>query len=133
MNPTFLNFLRETLERVFQKSPKFFKWWQIISGVFTFFTGVPWILEQFNINLPPPFDVMANKAIAFFSAGALFMAQFPVKATTVAQTEEGKAVTVLNTTNLPFTQKSEAKDVKETQPPPPIANVPEPEEIPKRD
>lgn len=133
MNPTFLNFLREALERVFQKSPKFFKWWQIISGIFTVLTGIPWALEQFNITLPPPFDAMANKAIAFFSAGALFMAQFPVKATAVAQTQEGKAVTVLDTNKLPFTEKSEAKDVKETVPPPPVADVPEPEDIPKRD
>lgn len=133
MNPTFWNFLRETLERAFQKSPKFFKWWQIISGAFAMLTGIPWLLTQFNINLPEPLNTMANKAIAFFSAGALFMAQFPVKATTVAQTDQGKAVTVLDTQKLPFTEKSEAKDVKETVPPPPIADVREPEEIPKRD
>lgn len=134
MNPTFLNFLREALERVFKKSPKFFKWWQIISGIFATLTGVPWVLEQFNVNLPPPFDVMANKAIAFFSAGALFMAQFPVKPTVVAQTSEGNAVTVMDKTNMPFTEKSEAKDIAATKPPPEvIAEIPEPEEIPKRD
>jgi hypothetical protein len=133
MNPTFLNFGREALQRMFQKSPTFFKWWQRISGLFTILTGVPWILEQFNVTLPPPFDIMANKAVAFFSAGALFMAQFPVKPTIVAQTDEGKAVNVLNTTKLPFTEKSEAKDVKETVPPPPVADVPEPEDIPKPD
>lgn len=130
-NPTLMNFIREGLERMFQKSPKFFTWWQRISGAFTLLSGIPWVLEQFKVTLPPPFDIMANKAIAFFAAGAWFMAQFPVKSTVVAQTNEGQAVTVLDKTNLPFTEKSEAKDVAETKPPPDVVDVKEPEDISK--
>lgn len=123
MNPTILNFLKETLQRVFEKSPTFFKWWQRIFGTLTLLSGIPYALDQFNINLPEPIATFANKAIMAFSAGAWFMAQFPVKTVPVAQTTEGEAVTVLDKSKMPFTVKSEAKDVQQSEPPPPV--VPE--------
>jgi type II secretory pathway component PulC len=128
---TFFNWLRETLQRLFMKSPTFFKIWQIISTITMVLAGVPYILTALGIHLPEPFSTMSNKIVTFCAATALFMSSLTVKTQPVAQTEEGKAVTVLPTNKLPFTQNTEAQEVKDAMPPPPVANVPEPEDIPK--
>jgi hypothetical protein len=134
MNPTFLNWLRESLQRLFMKSPRFFKIWQLISSLTMLLSGVPYILTALGVNLPEPLSTMSNKIVTYCAATALFMSSLTVKSPPVGQTEEGKAVTVLPTDKLPFTQKSEAIDVAKTVPPPPIVSeIPEPEDIPKRD
>lgn len=128
-NNAFWDFISETLQRLFQKSPRFFKWWQIISGSFAVLSGIPYLLVQFNVNLPEPFATMSNKAITFFAAGAWFMSKLTIKSPPVGQTKSGEAVTVLDKSKLPFTTKSEAKDVEQTVPPPPvITNVEKPKD-----
>lgn len=119
-NNVFFDFISETLQRLFQKSPKFFKWWQIVSGIFTIGAGIPYLLVQCNVHLPEPFATMSNKAITFFAAGAWFMSKLTVKSPPIAQTENGEAITVLDKTKLPFTTKSEAKEIEQTVPPPPV-------------
>ena len=117
---TFLNWLRETLERLFMKSPTFFKIWQIIATLMMIISGVPYILTALGLHLPEPFSTLSNKVIAFCGATALFMSSLTVKTQPVAQTEEGKAITSLPTDKLPFTKKTEADEVAKTIPPPPI-------------
>jgi len=117
---TFLNWLRETLERLFMKSPKFFKIWQLISTLTMIISGVPYILTALGVHLPEPFSTLSNKVVTFCGATALLMSSLTVKTDPVAQTEEGKAITVLPTDKLPFTKKTEAKEVQDKVPPPPV-------------
>lgn len=119
-NNMFISFIQETIQRLFQKSPKFFKLWQIVYGGLILLTGVPYTLTQFGVSLPEPINTMSNKAVAFFAAGAWLMSRLTVKSTPVAQTEEGKAITLLDSKKLPFTTKTEAKEIEETIPQPPI-------------
>ena len=95
--PVIKQWLQESFQRMAMKSPKFFRIWQIISGLCTMATGIPYLLVQFNITLPEPLASLSNKALLFFSAGAWFMAQFPIKNTVVPQ-PEGK---------LPFSSNKE--------------------------
>lgn len=74
--------LQETLARLFKKSPTFFKWWQNISVALLLVSGVPYVLSTlqttFNFTLPAIVLTLANKAIAFAAAGALFMSKLTV-------------------------------------------------------
>jgi hypothetical protein len=130
MNPTFLNWLRETLQRLLLKSPKFFKIWSWFWGAVMFISGIPYLLTQFGVVLPEPFASLSNKVAATAGLIGLFMSSMTVKTAPVAQTEEGKAITVLPTGKLPFTEKSEAQEVEATKPPPPVIPT---EEIPNRE
>lgn len=127
MNQAIVKFLQETLQRIFQKSPTFFKWWQIITGVLTCIAGIPFLMTNLGITLPEPFATMSNKAVTFAGGGAFFMSLMAVRQVPVAQTEEGKGIVVIDEKKLPFTAKSEEKKVQETVPQPPvIENVPDP-------
>src|SRR4030095_4165871 len=112
-NATFLNWLRENLQRLFLKSPKFFKIWQLVSGGLMLLSGVPYLLTALGITLPEPLSTMSNKAVTFAAAGALLMSSLTVKTPAVAQTEEGQAVIVHDEKKMPFTTKTEAQEIKE--------------------
>lgn len=84
-------FLQETLQRLFTKSPKFFKIWMIISGAFVLITGIPEALEYFQINLPDLWSEPVNTAIAWASRAAFIMALLTTKDA--------------ETKNLPMTKK----------------------------
>lgn len=125
----FLDWVREAWNRLSQKSPKFFKVWQILWGGLLFLSGIPYTLAQFNITLPPPIDFLSSKFVAAMSFGAWLMSQFAIKTTPVAQTTEGSAVTILDKDKLPYTSKTESKEVQEQVPQPPVvSNLDDPNE-----
>lgn len=117
MNNVFFKFLQETLARLFQKSPVFFKIWQMVFGASMALAGIPYLLKQFNLNLPEPFNTMSNKVIAFAAAVGWLMSRLTVKDTTVAQTKAGEAVKATDKELLPFTAYEESKEIEKKQPP----------------
>lgn len=97
-------FLAELLKRFFDKSPKFFRIWQGISGVAAIVTGLPEFLTLFNIVLPAPFDILTNKFIAAVSAGMFFMSTLTSQSQPIV--EDGK--TKIDEKKLPFSAQHEA-------------------------
>ena len=104
-----LKFFQETLNRLFTKSPKFYKIWQLISSALLLISGVPYLLVQLGIVLPEPFATLASKAVTFAAAAALFMSMLSTQSKTVAVTNEGDLLKKTDEIKLPFTAQSEIK------------------------
>ncbi len=125
--PSLLNWIRETLNRLFISKPEYFKYWTWLSYLVLLVSGVPYLLTQFNITLPEPFATLSNKFFSGVGVAMYIMSQLTVQNPVVGQTEQGHAITVLDTAKMPFTTKTEAIDIKESKPPPEvIPEVPEP-------
>jgi hypothetical protein len=105
------DFLRETLNRLFTKSPKFFMIWQIISGLFVFISGLPLLLTQFNIHLQEPFATLSSKAVTFAAIGMLLMSKLTTQSKQVAVTEAGDVLKKTDDQKLPFTSGQEQRIV----------------------
>lgn len=104
-----LAFLKELFQRFATKSPKFFKVWQWVFGTLTAVTGIPELLNSFNITLPSALSIFENKAVAFASAGAFFMSLLTTQSKPIGVTEVGDIVKKTNEDKLPFTAQSEIK------------------------
>lgn len=105
-NGSFLDFFKELFQRLFTKSPTFFKIFSWISALAAALTGIPDFLKTFSIILPAPWDVLSNKVIAIASLAVFIMSNLTVKdATQIATAPDDK---------LPLTA---AKDYNVTTPP----------------
>ena len=102
------------------KQPKYFKYWTWLSYGLIAISGIPLLLVQFNIILPQPFATLSNKFVSGVGTAMFIMSKLAVKTPIIAQTEAGQAVNVLNIQKMPFTAKTEAKEVSEENPAPPI-------------
>lgn len=119
-------FLQETLQRFFDKSPIFFKVWRTFWGVVVLACGIPLMLKQFDVELPPELSWLSNKFITGVGTGALFMSKLAIKNQITAQTETGSAIKMQDEKKLPYTTMKDAKEVAEIVPAPPIVtDVPE--------
>jgi hypothetical protein len=124
-NNIVIDFLSEFLNRLFTKSPKFFKVLQIFFGLLTFASYVPSMLQRwFGVEVPGP-TITLLEDIAKYSAGFFAALLLPVKQVPVAQTPEGEAIKVTDEKKMPFTAKAETKAMEEAVPPPPVKDVPE--------
>lgn len=104
--------LQESLQRLFAKSPTFFKWWNIINGVLALIAGIPSLLITFDVVLPPDVKwvkVLMNVVAAAATWGFL-MSKMTVQRPTVLKT--GDVVGPDKETKLPFTEKAEAKQAQ---------------------
>lgn len=110
MNTDAVKFLRETLQRLFTKSPLFFKIWMIVSGVLVVITGLPDILSQVHVVLPEIFSKDINTAVAWASRGAFIMAWLTTADQPTAVNENGEILKTTST-KLPFTAAAEIKKV----------------------
>ncbi len=110
MNNLFLAWLSENLNRLFTKSPLFYKVWQIILGALILVTGLPKFLLAFHLHIPSPYDVFANQSVAWCSIGAFIMASLSSKGR--VQVSEGEIVKKTDETKLPFTAEAEKKEVE---------------------
>lgn len=81
------DFLVDLVKRFLAKSPKFFKWIQVISLVTALVTGLPDLLETVGIVLPEKFAILQNKAVAIAALVATFIAQLTVKEGESVKTE----------------------------------------------
>jgi hypothetical protein len=119
------DFLRESLNRLFSKSPKFFKIFQLLAAGLTFAGYIPSMLQRwFGIVVPGP-TITFCEDVAKYAAGFFAAALLPVAQKPVAQTKEGEAIKVTDEEKMPFTAKAEAKVMEEAVPPPPVKDVPE--------
>jgi len=112
-NNALILFLQETLQRLFTKSPKFFKVWMIISGVLVLITGIPEALEALGIaNIPVFWSDAINTAVAWASRAAFIMSLLTTQNTPVEVKEDGAIVTTQSAKSLPFTAADAAAKTK---------------------
>lgn len=125
MNNPILTFLQETLQRLFTKSPVFFRVWTIFFSALTLVTGVPALLEYFGVTLPPDIAILASKTIAYIALVAAFMSKLTTQSAAVATTTNGTIVKKTDVKALPFTAAQETIKVDLLK-----KNLPEIKDIP---
>lgn len=132
------DWLKESFQRLKMKRPKYFLYLSRFGDIMVMLAGLPYMLKQFEsicyelgwaFVFPDFITALSNKLAFGIGLGFSIAARLTVKATPVAQTEGGQAVTMLDKGNMPFTTKSEQLDVEQTKPPPPIIEG-LPEEVP---
>lgn len=118
-------FLQENLQRLFTKSPMFFKIWTYISLTLVLVTGVPDLINAIgdSVVIPDLWNIKITAAVAWSSRAALFMSLLTTQSTTVALNEDGIGLKATNATALPFTAKNEAKVVDQQVLTPPTVDV----------
>lgn len=126
MSNPLADWLTETLNRLFIKQPKYFKYWTWLSVAGMVISGIPYVLTALGIILPEPFASTSSKFISGVSVAMFWMSKLVVKSPQVGKTTEGQAVHVTNEKKMPFTSADEKKDAQEAVPPPPVLpSVPE--------
>ncbi len=125
MTPTtnpLIAWIQELFLRLTAKSPKFYKVWQIITGVLVLIVAVPNALQLLNIHLPQIFDKHIQDVVGWAATTMLFMSFLSVQGKTVAVDQNGNAVKQTNPDKLPFTAMQEAKavikDIQDEKTPP---------------
>lgn len=113
-----LAFLQESLQRLFKKSPKFFRIWQIVLGFTALVTGLPALLESFGIVLPEALTILQNKIIGAITFGGAIMTMLSTSSTVVGVAPNGEVLKKTDQKALPFTaQNEEKKAIKENAAP----------------
>lgn len=134
-NP-FFNWIEETLNRLFIKQPKYFKYWTWLSMILMVVSGIPYLLQQVHniwpsFKLPDAIVLLSNKFVSGASLAMLWMSKLVVKSPIVGKTDEGHAIHVTNEEKMPFTTNSEKKDIEKQKPP--VQEMPEVPEAPKEE
>lgn len=93
-----VKFLAELVNRLFSKTPWFFKVIQIVSGLTVLVAGLPGFLETIGIPLPAALTLLESKVVAISAIVSLFISSLPV--VTSATTPPAA---------LPFTASKETK------------------------
>lgn len=106
-NNLFIAFLKELFLRFSTKSPKFFKIFQLISGVCAAVTGIPEVLTSFGVHLSPELMSLQNKAVAYASMGVLFTSLMTTQSKPAATQEDGTILKKTDENKLPFTAANE--------------------------
>ena len=106
-NNKFMDFLVELVSRLRTKKPKFFAILQWIVTILGAITGIPAWLQAYNIVLPPPINVIANKWVAVASIGFLIASQLTTQSKTSTVTADGDILKQTDAKQLPFTAKNE--------------------------
>ena len=100
-NPA-VSFLVELVQRIGQKSPKFFVVLSVIASIATAVTGLPALLDWWGVHLPASLTVLENTVVAKCSLTALFISMLTAKnAVGVATNNANNA--------LPFTREQDLK------------------------
>lgn len=108
--PTAIAFLQELLQRLFTKSPVFFKIWTWVSGLLVFVSGVPEILQMLSIELPDPWNTRLSKTVLAAASGMLFMSMLTTSSKPIGVTDSGQVVKKTDECKLPFTAQAEEKE-----------------------
>jgi len=102
-----LKWLGENIQRLFTKSPLFFKIWQIISLILIAISWVPDLLNLIpGISIPDLWNVQITLVVKYASFVALFMSSLVTQSPAIGVTKSG-AVVKKTDTNLPFTIQAE--------------------------
>lgn len=108
-----LAFLQEMVQRLFLKSPKFFRVWQLISGALVLITGIPQLLAAFSVKLPEEINNNLTTAIGWASRGIFIMSLMTTQSKPAAiDSETGEVLKKTNSERLPFTANSEIKEAE---------------------
>lgn len=97
-----IEFFSELINRLFAKSPKFFKIFQIVSGLVALVAGLPALLDSLHVVLPAALSALESKVVGVAGVVALFISLL-----TVDRSEP--STPVVGPTALPLTDKAEAK------------------------
>jgi len=126
LNSNLILFLKENLQRLFTKSPMFFKIWSWISLCLVLITGVPDLINSLSgiVVIPDVWNANITQAVAWASRAALFMSLLTTQSKTVAQTDEGTGLKKTDSAALPFTAKVEANVAEKQEESVPIINLP---------
>lgn len=111
MNNLFIKWLQENIQRLFTKSPLFFKIWMGISGAFVLVTAIPEALTIFKIDLPQLFNDTLQKIISGASTGMFLMALMTTQSKAVGVDVNGNILKKTDEKQLPFTSVQEVKEV----------------------
>ena len=106
-----INFLVETFQRFFLKSPKFFRVWKIITGIPVLLIALPNALTILNINLPQIFNDHVTDIVGWATTAMFMMSFLPSESKAVAVDQFGTPVKQTNVDKLPFTAVEECKEV----------------------
>ncbi len=118
--------IQENFLRLTAKSPKFFKIWQVITGIPVLLIALPEALRILNIQLPQVFAQHVQTIVAYATTGMFLMAFLPSQSQPVAVDQNGTPLKQTNPDKLPFTAIQETKIVaKEDAKPntPPVDHV----------
>lgn len=108
-NNLFVKWLSENLQRLFKKSPLFFKIWTGISGLAIAITGLPAFLAGVGIHLPGPWEAVENKVVADIAIGVFIMSLFPSQSNINSISPQGVANKQTDPIRLPFTAAAEMR------------------------
>lgn len=116
-NNLFVKWFVEMIQRLFKKSPTFFKVWQTITGFAAAITGLPELLTAAGIHLPPAAMAVENKVIAYISIGLFFSALLPTQSNINSISPQGVPNLQVNPKAMPFTLTMDLKKaVKDGKP-----------------
>jgi len=110
-NANVLTFLREFIQRLFTKSPKFFKIWTLISGALVLITGIPAFITMLpvGITIPDIFNQGVTTAVRYAGTGVLLMSLLTTQSKPGAITDGGVVIKSTDSNQLPFTAATEMK------------------------
>ena len=111
-NANVLTFLQENLQRLFVKSPLFFRIWMFISGALVLITGVPDFINMLNINgfvIPDLWNDAVTTAVGWASRGVFLISLLTSQSKPAAITDQGEIIKTTDTKKLPFTSAVEQK------------------------
>ena len=125
LNNSIILFLRENLQRLFTKSPFFFKIWSLISLTLVLITGIPDFVNTLSgiVVIPDVWGEHITIAVAWASRAALFMSLLTTQSNTVAITEQGKVLKQTDAKSLPFTATIEKAEILKKAETVPVATV----------
>ena len=114
MNNLLILFLKENIQRLFTKSPLFFKIWSTIAAILVLITGIPELINYLSgaITIPEAWSPAITQAVAWASRAALFMSLMTTQSTPTGQTIQGEVLKKTDEKKLPFTAKQETKHAK---------------------
>lgn len=110
MQNPFIDWLRELVQRLGTKSPKFFVVINWIAGALIAVTGIPPTIEWLGFDkfLPETWKAFSDAAVAKCALAALFISALTTKPKAVGVTDNLDVVTERGN-KLPFSQKAELK------------------------
>lgn len=111
--PALVQWLQENFNRLIQKSPAFFRKWQLIAGILALAGYVPSILSLLNIHTSEEF-VSTMKGVGSFFLGMFLATKLPIQGEQAAVTTHGEIIKRIDEKTLPYTA---AKEIKEAEKP----------------
>jgi hypothetical protein len=118
ISPALIQWLQETINRLMQKSPAFFRKWQAVAAVLALAGYVPSVLSLFHIHTSAEF-VSTMKSVGNFFLGMFLAAKLPIQGQQASMDQDGTIVKKIDEKVLPYTA---AKEIKEAEKPGGVLN-----------